>query len=319
MAMTDSGDDLVVEILRWKTKRRAMILAHNYQAPEVQDIADIVGDSLALARAAADTDAEVLVFCGVYFMAETAAILSPDKTVLLPDPQAGCSLADAITAQQLHDWKAQHPHAVVVSYVNTTAEVKALSDYCCTSANAVQIVQSIPEDQEILFLPDLFLGSYVKRVTGRDNMRIWMGECHVHAGIEAHQVETVAKEFPSAEVLVHPECGCSTSSLHLLAEGLLPNDRTHVLSTGGMLTRARDSKAQAFIVATETGILHQMQKANPTKRFIAANPDAVCPYMKMITLEKILHALREMDGIVTVPEHIRGQARLAIDRMVATV
>lgn len=314
--MQDMSSDVIPVIERLKIQRKAIILAHNYQSPEVQDIADVLGDSLALARAAANTDAQVIVFCGVHFMAETAAILCPDKTVLLPDLQAGCSLADAITADQLRNWKARYPDALVVSYVNTSAEVKALSDYCCTSSNAVQIVQSIPRDQEILFLPDLFLGSYVQRMTGRDNLHIWMGECHVHAGIQPQQVETVQREHPGAELLVHPECGCSTSSLHLLADGVLPQKGTHVLSTAGMLKRAREAEADEFIIATETGIIHQMQKANPGKRFIAANPEAVCPFMKMITLPKIKDALQNMDCVVSVPEDIRLRAKMPIDRMV---
>ncbi|GGJ11947.1 quinolinate synthase [Alicyclobacillus cellulosilyticus] len=305
------------EILRLKAERNALILAHNYQLPEVQDIADVLGDSLALARAAARTDADVIVFCGVHFMAETAAILNPDKVVLLPDLEAGCSLADSITADELRAWKAEHPGAVVVAYVNTSAEVKAESDYCCTSSNAVQVVQAIPEDKEILFLPDMFLGSYVQRVTGRKNMHIWMGECHVHAGIQPLQVQTVVKEHPRAELLVHPECGCSTSNMMLVAEGVLPAERTKILSTGGMLQHARQSQAEEFVVATEVGILHQMEKQNPGKRFIPANPDAVCPFMKKITLAKVRDALRENKHVITVPADIAARARTAIERMIA--
>lgn len=305
------------EILEWKKKRNAIILAHNYQIPEVQDIADVVGDSLALARAAMNTTADTIVFCGVHFMAETAAILNPEKTVLLPDLEAGCSLADSITAEQLREWKAEHPGAVVVAYVNTTAEVKALSDYCCTSSNAVPIVQSIPEDQEILFLPDMFLGSYVQRVTKRENMHIWMGECHVHAGIAPHQVDDMFEEHPEAELLVHPECGCSTSSMYLLSEGLLPEDKTHVCSTGGMLKHATESESKEFIIATEVGIIHQMQKNNPEKIFLPANPEAVCPFMKMITLPKVLASLKENKHVITVPSDIAEKAIVAIDRMVS--
>lgn len=305
------------DIMAWKKQRNAIILAHNYELPEIQDIADVLGDSLALARAAAKTDAEVIVFCGVHFMAETAAILNPEKTVLLPDLEAGCSLADSITADQLRAWKAEHPNAVVVSYVNTTAEVKAESDYCCTSANAVKIVESIPAEQEILFLPDMFLGSYVQRMTGRENMHIWMGECHVHAGIAPTDVESVLQRHPDAELLVHPECGCSTSSMYLLSEGMLPKERTHILSTGGMLQYAQESMSQEFIVATETGIIHQMQKLNPSKTFHAANRTAICPFMKMITLPKVLKALQDNIHIISVPAEIREQARLPIDRMIA--
>jgi quinolinate synthase len=311
-----STEALVAEIERLKKKRNAVILAHNYQRPEVQEVADILGDSLALARAAAETDADVIVFCGVHFMAETAALLNPGKTVLLPDLEAGCSLADSITAEQLREWKAQYPDAVVVAYVNTSAEVKAESDYCCTSSNAVQVVQSIAADREILFLPDMFLGSYVQRVTGRTNMHIWMGECHVHAGIRPTDVTSVLAQHPDAELLVHPECGCSTSNLYLAAEGVLPGDRTRILSTGGMLRHADESEATEFVVATETGILHQMQRRNPHKRFIPANPDAVCPFMKRITLEKVYQALAENRHLITVPDDIAERARLAIERMI---
>ncbi|WP_206885422.1 quinolinate synthase NadA [Alicyclobacillus mali (ex Roth et al. 2021)] len=309
--------DLIDEILAWKKKRNALILAHNYELPEIQDIADVLGDSLALARAAMRADADVIVLCGVHFMAETAAILNPDKTVLLPDPNAGCSLADSITADELRAWKAEHPGAVVVSYVNTSAEVKAESDYCCTSSNAVQVVQSIPEDREILFLPDMFLGSYVKRVTGRENLHIWMGECHVHAGIRPHDIEATLSAHPDAELLIHPECGCSTSNMYLLAEGQLPADRTHVLSTSGMLERARESDKRSFIVATEVGILHQMERQNPDKTFIPANRAAVCPFMKMITLEKVRDALAQLETVISVPADVADRARVAIERMVA--
>lgn len=314
---TEMKSRLIEEIQEWKIKRNAVLLAHNYELPEIQDIADVLGDSLALARAAVTTDAEVIVFCGVHFMAETAAILNPEKTVLLPDLEAGCSLADSITASQLREWKAQHPGAVVVAYVNTTADVKAESDYCCTSSNAVDIVRSIPEDQEILFLPDMFLGSFVKKETGRENMHIWMGECHVHAGIAPHQVETVITQYPEAELLVHPECGCSTSSMYLMSEGVLPEEKTHILSTGNMLKHSKTSTATEFIVATEVGIIHQMEKQNPDKRFIPANREAICPFMKMITLEKVLAALKENKHVITVPPETAKKAKLAIDRMIS--
>ena len=315
--MRDIIHEMVEEIQSLKKERNAIILAHNYQIPEIQDIADVVGDSLALARAGVQSDAETIVFCGVHFMAETAAMLSPDKTVLLPDLEAGCSLADSITVEQLRDWKAEHPDAVVVAYVNTTAEVKAESDYCCTSSNAVQIVESIPEDQEILFLPDMFLGSYVKNVTGRENIHIWMGECHVHAGIAPHQVEHVVEQHPDAELLIHPECGCSTSNMYLLSEGDLPNDRTHILSTGKMLNHSKRSTAKEYVVATEVGIMHQMKKQNPEKEFIAANPEAICPFMKMITLPKLRDALKENKHVITVPTETAEQANLAIERMIS--
>lgn len=317
MVIVEEKKSLIAEIQKWKEKRNAILLAHNYQLPEIQDIADVLGDSLALARAAEETTADVIVFCGVHFMAETAAILNPEKTVLLPDLEAGCSLADSITVEQLREWKKEHPNAVVVSYVNTTAEVKAETDYCCTSSNAVEIVQSIPEDQEILFLPDMFLGEFVKNETGRENMHIWMGECHVHAGIKAGQVDEVLAENPDAELLIHPECGCSTSSMYLKSEGILPEEKTHILSTGNMLKQSKVSDAKSFIVATEVGIIHQMEKQNPDKRFLAANPEAVCPFMKMITLEKVLAALKENTYPITVPEKIRQKAKLSIDRMVA--
>lgn len=316
MAVTEI-DQMYEEIRKLKKQRNALILAHNYELPEIQDIADIVGDSLALARAGVKSDSNVIVFCGVHFMAETAAILSPEKTILLPDLEAGCSLADSITAKQLRTWKTEHPGAVVVSYVNTTAEVKAESDYCCTSTNAVQIVESIPEDQQILFLPDMFLGNYVQKVTGRENMHIWMGECHVHAGIAPHQVEETLEEHPKAELLVHPECGCSTSNMYLLSEGMLPEDRTHILSTGGMLRHSKQSKANEYVVATEVGIIHQMEKQNPEKNFVPANPGAVCPFMKMITLPKVVEALKENKHVITVPPKTAQQANLAIERMIS--
>ncbi|MBU5593799.1 quinolinate synthase NadA [Amphibacillus sp. MSJ-3] len=316
MIVADKQRLIVEEINKWKEKHHAIILAHNYQMPEIQDIADVLGDSLALARAALTTEADVIVFCGVHFMAETAAILNPGKTVLLPDLEAGCSLADSITVEQLRKWKSEYPDAVVVSYVNTSAEVKAESDYCCTSSNAVEVVNSIPRDKEILFLPDMFLGQFVKRETGRDNIHIWLGECHVHAGIRPDQVEDVIRHHPKADLLVHPECGCSTSSLYLKAEGVLPEDKTHILSTGQMLKHSKVAQADEFIVATEVGIIHQMERQNPGKRFLAANPEAVCPFMKMITLEKVLTALKEKKHVITVPEQVAGKAKQAIDRMV---
>src|SRR5215204_2519450 len=281
-------------------RRNAVILAHNYQVPAVQDVADHVGDSLALSRIAADSDAGTIVFCGVHFMAETAKILSPDKTVLIPDARAGCSLADSITAADLRAWKDEHPGAVVVSYVNTTAEVKAETDVCCTSSNAVEVVESIPADREVLFLPDQFLGAHVQRVTGRKNMRIWMGECHVHAGISPTDLRRSVENAPDAELLVHPECGCATSALWMVSDGQLPTERVHVLSTGGMLDQARRTTAKRVLVATEIGMLHQLRKANPVTDFQPVNPRAACPYMKMSTPEKLLRALREGRDEVTV-------------------
>ncbi len=307
---------LVDRIDRLRRVRNAVILAHNYQLPEVQDVADFVGDSLGLSRQAAATEADVIVFCGVHFMAETAAILSPGRTVLLPDLEAGCSLADTITATQLRVWKAEHPGAVVVAYVNTTAEVKAESDYCCTSANAAQIVRSIPADREVLFLPDMFLGAHVERVTGR-RMTIWMGECHVHAGIDPSHLDAMLREHPDAELLIHPECGCTTSTLYRASHGDLRAVPVTVTSTEGMVRRALNSPASTFIVATEVGILHRMEQFAPSKRFVPASADAVCPYMKRITLEKVATALERMEPRVTVPADIAARARRAIDRMLA--
>jgi len=298
-------------------ERDAVILAHNYQRPEVQDVADFVGDSLGLSREAARTDAKAIVFCGVHFMAETAAILSPEKTVLLPDLNAGCSLAATIDAAQLRAWKAEHPGAVVVSYVNTTAEVKAESDYCCTSGNAVEVVESIPRDTPVLFLPDLFLGAHVRRLTGRENMHVWMGECHVHAGITPARVAEQRAAHPDAEFLIHPECGCSTSLVEAVSAGDIDPEGVQILSTEGMIRRPAESPASEFIVATEVGILHRLQRAYPHKRFLAADDRASCQYMKMTTLPKVLRALLAMEPRITVPPDIAARARLAIERMLA--
>lgn len=309
--------DLVAEIRRLKRERRAVILAHNYQIPEIQDLADFVGDSLELSRQAARTDAEVIVFCGVHFMAETASILCPDKKVLIPDPEAGCSLAASITAEQVRAWKAQHPGAVVVAYVNTTAEVKAEADYCCTSANAVQVVQAIPEDREILFLPDMFLGTYVKNRTGRKNLRIWWGECHVHAALRPEDIRRAREEHPEAEFLIHPECGCVSTCMYLMSVGDPSMEGARILSTGGMIRRARESPAREFVVATETGILHRLRKENPGKRFHPVSEEMVCRYMKMITLEKLYRSLRDLVYEVKVPPEVAERARRPIERMLA--
>src|SRR5688500_8197480 len=308
---------LSAEIKELARARNAVILAHNYERPEVQDLADFVGDSLGLSREAAKTGADVIVFCGVHFMAETAAILSPRKTVLLPDLAAGCSLADTIDADQLRAWKAEHPGAVVVSYVNTTAAVKAESDYCCTSGNAVEIVNSVPADQEILFLPDLFLGAHVRRVTGRKNFHVWLGECHVHAGITPLSLARQRSEHPNAELLVHPECGCATSVVEAMSAGAIPTDGVQVLSTEGMIRRPGESANTEFIVATETGILHRLRRANPGKTFFAASERAECQYMKMTTLPKVLNSLEKMQYRITVPPEVAKKARLALERMVA--
>jgi quinolinate synthase len=309
--------ELHEQIRRLAGERNAVILAHNYERPEVQDVADYVGDSLGLSREAAATNADVIVFCGVHFMAETAAILSPQKTVLLPDMAAGCSLAATINAQQLREWKAEHPGAVVVSYVNTTAEVKAETDYCCTSGNAVDVINAIPAHEEILFLPDMFLGAHVRRVTGRENIHVWMGECHVHAGIDPDDLAAKRAEHPNAEFLVHPECGCSTSVLEALSAGDLASQRVQMLSTEGMMRRPAQSLADEFIVATEIGILYRLRRENPTKQFFAANDQASCVYMKVTTLPKVLRALQKNQHRITVAPEIADRARRAIERMVA--
>ena len=305
------------EIRRVARERDAVILAHNYERPEVQDVADFVGDSLGLSREAAKTDADVIVFCGVHFMAETAAILSPLKKVLLPDMAAGCSLASTIDASQLRAWKAEYPGAVVVSYVNTTAEVKAETDYCCTSGNAVEIIQAIPADKEILFCPDMFLGAHVRRVTGRQNIHVWMGECHVHAGIDPEHITQQRKNHPGAEFLIHPECGCSTSVLESVSAGTVDAEGVRILSTEGMMRRPAESSADEFIVATEVGILHRLRRENPTKTFFAANERAVCAYMKVTTLPKVLRSLQNLEHRITVPEDVARRARRAIERMIA--
>ena len=309
-ALLDTTTTMQDEVRALARERGAVILAHNYQVPEVQDVADYVGDSLGLSREAAATDAETIVFCGVHFMAETAVILSPEKTVLIPDLDAGCSLAASITADQLRAWKAENPGAVVVSYVNTTAEVKAESDYCCTSGNAQSIIEAIPADQEILFLPDMFLGIWLERVTGR-KLNIWMGECHVHAGIRPADIDRWQRDAPDAELLVHPECGCASQCM------AFANSKTHILSTEKMVSFAKASPKERFLVATETGILHRLHKEAPGKRFEAVSERAVCRYMKMITLEKLRDSLRDGKYVVTVEPEIADRARGAIERMVA--
>lgn len=308
--------NLKEEILKLKKERNAIILAHNYQLPQVQDVADFVGDSLGLSQQAAKTDAKVIVFCGVHFMAETASIICPDKKVLLPDLEAGCSLADTITAEDVRNWKKEHPDAVVVGYVNTSAEVKAECDYCCTSSNAVKVVQNIPEDKEILFLPDMFLGSYIAEVTKR-KLHLWPGECHVHAGIRPSLVKVMLKEHKGAEFLIHPECGCTTSMMYYFGNGKKGNCNVGFYSTEGMMKHVKQSNANKFIVATETGILYRMQRDNPDKEFIPLSNDAICKYMKMITLEKVYRSLNEMIYEVKVDKKIADKARLAIERMLS--
>ncbi|HEV7936790.1 MAG TPA: quinolinate synthase NadA [Solirubrobacteraceae bacterium] len=336
--------ELHAEVRALAAERNATILAHNYQVPEVQDVADYVGDSLGLSRQAAASDAETIVFCGVHFMAETASILCPEKTVLIPDLDAGCSLAASIDAEQLAEWRATYPEGVVVMYVNTTAEVKALTDYCCTSANAVDVVRHIYEthgpDTEILFGPDMWLGAYVEKELGK-RMHVWDGECHVHAGIRPSDIEATRAAHPDADFLIHPECGCTTSIMEYVAAGDVAAEGVHMLSTGGMLRYAgelekvagsrsdgdaggrsdrqasRSGSRREAVVATETGMLYPLEMAAPDVKFIPANAEASCVYMKMITLEKLRDALREMKFEVRVEPEIAKRARVPIDRMVA--
>ena len=305
------------EILRLKKQKDVVILAHNYQVPDVQDVADFVGDSLSLSRQAAKTDHKAILFCGVHFMAETAAIISPQKKVLIPDLSAGCSLSDSITVNDLRKWKKEHPGAICVGYVNTTAEIKAELDYCCTSSNAINVVKAIPADKEILFLPDMFLGSYVAKMTGRKNMYIWAGECHVHAGISSSDVNKKLDELANAEFVVHPECSCTTPMLFDVAAGDYKNRKVKILSTEGMMNYVKDSNAQQFVVATETGILYRMRQQNPGKIFVPASEKAECQYMKMITPEKVYNSLMEDKYEVKVPKEIADKARLAIERMLS--
>jgi quinolinate synthase len=310
------------EVRELARERDAVILAHNYQLPEVQDVADYVGDSLGLSRQGAATDATTIAFCGVHFMAETASILSPEKTVLIPDLDAGCSLADSITPSQLREWQARHPGALTVMYVNTTAEIKALTDYCVTSSNAVAVVEHILRehgpDTEILFGPDMFLGAYVEKTIGRA-LHVWDGECHVHAGIRPQDIARTRAEHPGADFLIHPECGCSTSVMEYVAAGDVDAEGVHMLSTGGMLTYAADRAGHGgtAIMATETGMLHPLRMAAPDVDFIAANERASCRYMKMITLTKLRDGLRDGVFEVRVPEAIAERARVPIERMVA--
>ena len=301
-----------------REEKNALILSHNYQIPEIQDLADVVGDSLNLSLQALKSDKDLIVFCGVNFMAETASILAPNKKVVIPDLKAGCSLADTINVQQLREWKDKHPNTVVVSYINTSAAIKAESDYCCTSSNAVKVVEEIPQNKEILFLPDLFLGAYIENMTGR-KMHIWPGECHVHAKLTANEINTMKNELPDADFLVHPECGCVSNILYELSEGNIKNDNTKILSTDGMIKYANQSNAKEFVVATETGILHQLQKQNPEKEFHPVKDDAVCEYMKMITLEKLYRSINEEIYEVKVPEEIAKRAIKPITRMINIV
>lgn len=298
------------EIAALKKERNAIIMAHNYQIGEIQDVADFLGDSLRLAQEATKTPADVILFCGVHFMAETASILCPDKKVLVPDLEAGCSLADMIRPEDVRQWKEKNPDGIVVCYVNTSAAVKAESDYCCTSANAEKVVASIPADKKVLFIPDFFLGTYVKQQTGRENMELWRGYCPTHVLIQSTEIDKLRKEHPAAEFLMHPECGCLTKSMHLADK---------IMSTEGMTRYVKESPAREFIVATETGILHRMRKDNPGKIFIPASPQAVCSFMKMNTLEKVVRSLENLDYEVKVPEELAVRARRPIERMLSIV
>ena len=305
------------EVLKLKKEKDIVILAHNYQVPEVQDVADFVGDSLGLSKQAARVKQKTILFCGVHFMAETAAIVSPDKRVLIPDLEAGCSLSDSITIDQLRKWKKEHPDAITVGYVNTTAEIKSELDYCCTSSNAVNVVNAIPKEREILFLPDMFLGSYVSKITGRKNMQIWAGECHVHAGITPDHIEKKLAELKNAEFVVHPECSCTTPMMYDIASGSYKNHQVQILSTEGMMNYVSKSDSQQFVVATETGILYRMRQQNPQKTFIPASENAECEYMKMITLDKVYRSLYDEKYEVKVAKKIADKARLAIERMLS--
>src|SRR5438309_4844158 len=308
---------LTDEILTLKAHRRALIIAHNYQRPEIQDLADVVADSLRMARRATESDAPVIVVCGVHFMAETAAIANPTKRVLIPDPGAGCSLADTIQAADVRRWRAEHTDGLVVAYVNTAAAVKAEADYCCTSGNAVAVIDALPPDVPVLFLPDFYLGNYLRKVTGRP-LDVWLGECHVHAGLTPETLAQRRAEYPDAEFLVHPECGCVTSAMYYAeTEGDRAAGRVQIVSTEQMMRRARVSPARRFVVATETGVLHRLRRENPGKEFVAARESAECRYMKQITLEKVRDGLRDLQYDVTVAPEVASRARLAIDRMLA--
>jgi len=320
--------ELSAEIRRLAAEKNAVILAHNYELPEVQDVADYIGDSLGLSRQAAAADAEVVEFCGVHFMAETASILSPEKKILIADPDAGCSLSDSINADQLREWKAKHPGAMVVMYVNTSAEVKAETDYCCTSSNAVKVVEHIwaehGADTEILFGPDMWLGAFVERETGlvgdperRSRFHVWDGECHVHAGIRPEDITRTRAEHPEAEFLIHPECGCSTQAMEYIASGDIDPEGVHMLSTSGMIDYVKEKPEGSFIVATENGMLYPMQQAAPKANLIEANRMAYCKYMKMITLPKVRDSLRDLKVEVKVDEALAERARLPIERMVS--
>lgn len=290
-----------------KSERKAVIVAHNYQLPEIQDIADFVGDSLAMAKYAKKSDSKVIVVCGVHFMAESAAILNPEKIVLIPDTEAGCSLAECIAVDELRAWKKDHPGAIVVAYVNTTAEVKAESDICCTSTNALKIIESLPSDKEILFVPDMYLGQWLRMQTQR-KIHLWNGSCHTHVRIQPEKIFDLKKQYPKAEFLMHPECGCLTATMHIADK---------ILSTDGILKWAKESYSKEFIIATETGILHRLKKENPEKTFYSAAQEATCEFMKKITMEKLLWSLEDLEYRITVPDEIARKARISLEKMMA--
>jgi len=310
-----TNNEIVNEIYKLKKEKNAVILSHNYERPEIQDIADFVGDSLGLSQQAAKVDADIIVFCGVHFMAETATIISPNKKVIIPDLNAGCSLADSMNATELRKWKSEYPNAVVVSYVNTTAEVKAETDYCCTSSNAVKIVESIPKEKQILFGPDKFLAKYIASITGRD-IKIWDGACHVHEKIGEINFDEKLKENPNASFLVHPECGCSTSCM---LKSSVFDCNIKIYSTEGMIEHVKNSSNNEFVIATEVGILHRLKKLRPDSKFTPMNENSVCEYMKMITLEKVLDALKYEQFVVKVPDELAKKSRIPIERMLEIV
>ena len=299
---------LVQKIKELKEKKNAIILAHYYTRPEIQDVADYLGDSLGLAREAEKTDADIIVFCGVHFMAETASVVSPEKKVLIPAQKAGCSLAEGITPEELREWKAKNPGAVVVTYVNTTAAIKAESDYCCTSSNALKIVESIPEDKKVLFLPDKNLGGYIKKMTGR-NMEIWQGDCCVHERIGTQMIIDKLAEYPDADVLIHPESNCSHDDL------ILSHPQTYMYSTAGIISHAKESSKKNFIIATENETIHKLKKDNPDKNFIPVSETTLCGSMKRVTIEKLYEALEKEQYEVKVPEQMAKRALIPIERM----
>lgn len=316
--ITDSPEEILRKQKRVRelcAERKAIILAHLYQRAEIQEVADAVADSLRLSQTAAKTDAAVIVFCGVHFMAETASILCPKKTVLLPDLRAGCSLAASLTVEELREWKSKYPDAVVVSYINTSAAVKAESDYCCTSANAAKVVASIPADRPVLFVPDKYLATVVARQTQRSNVIAYPGYCHVHKTIKPEQVNQIMEDHPDIELLLHPECGCVSSCMAKVFDGTLPQEKTFFLSTEGMIKHIRQSPAPEFAVGTELGIMHRLNKDFSDKKFYPVNPEALCAFMKTITLDNVIQSLETMSPEVRVPAEIAERARGAIDRM----